>query len=147
MLNIKGPSFKKGNGAAKVATAPTTPTPDPPQNPLVGKYYGPKTTPATSIFRPAIKSKKSRVFEFEQVTAGSTETEVLRKRALMKVESGRVYSQLGTSLKAYETARTSLIWLNQLRDATKEDEDEREHIDKLVKLMAGLVEEAVPAPV
>jgi hypothetical protein len=114
---------------------------DPPQNPLVGKYYGPKTKPATSIFRPAIRSKKSRVFEFESVTAGSTATEVIRKRSLMKVESGRIYSQLGTSLKAYEMARMSLIWLNQLRDATKEDEDSRDRIEKLVKLMAGAVEE------
>jgi hypothetical protein len=59
----------------------------------------------------------------------------------MKVESGRIYSQLGTSLKAYEMARMSLIWLNQLRDATKEDEDSRDRIEKLVKLMAGAVEE------
>jgi hypothetical protein len=140
MLNVKGPSFKKGSGVAKTA-APTTPTVDPPQNPLVGKYYGPKTKPATSIFRPAIRSKKSRVFEFESVTAGSTATEVIRKRSLMKVESGRIYSQLGTSLKAYEMARMSLIWLNQLRDATKEDEDSRDRIEKLVKLMAGAVEE------
>jgi hypothetical protein len=66
-----------------------------------------------------MKEKKSS-FKFSSVKAES-DTTILKKRSLMKHESTSAYNQLFTSTRAFEGARTTLIWLTKLREYTQDN--------------------------
>ena len=52
------------------------------------------------------------------------ETEIIRKRSLMRLDSKRSYSALGLISRAYDTQRGTLLWLKHLTEFL--DEEERE---------------------
>jgi hypothetical protein len=53
-----------------------------------------------------------------------SDTEIVRKRSLMRLESGKIYNQMGLSVRAQETQRNVLIWITRLWEFL--DESDRE---------------------
>jgi len=108
----------------------------PEQTKTLAKHYAPAF--GTSGFKPGIKTGKTPTFEFQ--TPASNEIEVLRKRQLMKHASQRVYSQMAVSIKAHETGRAALLYLNQLLETARHP-DERAIGERIAKKLGEVVEE------
>jgi hypothetical protein len=49
-------------------------------------------------------------------------TEIIRKRSLMRLDSRRVYNQMGLSLRAHEAQKAALLWLSRLWEFLSEEE-------------------------
>jgi hypothetical protein len=49
-----------------------------------------------------------------QVGGGDDETEIIRKRSLMRLDSRKIYNQMGLSVRAHESAKAALLWVGKL---------------------------------
>jgi hypothetical protein len=54
-----------------------------------------------------------------------TETEIIRKRSLMHLDSRKMYNTLGLSLRARRSQKEALLWLTKLWELLSEDDQKR----------------------
>ena len=57
-----------------------------------------------------------------QIGDQDDETEIIRKRSLMRLDSRKIYNQMGLSLRAHEACKGTLLWLARLWEFLSEDE-------------------------
>lgn len=57
-----------------------------------------------------------------QITDEDNETEIIQKRSLMRLDSRKVYNQMGLSLRAHEAQKACLLWLSRLWELLSEEE-------------------------
>lgn len=58
------------------------------------------------------------------IDASDDETEIIRKRSLMRLDSRKIYNQMGLSLRAHEAQKAALLWLSKLWDILDDEEKE-----------------------
>jgi len=138
MLNLtrSRPSFKQGNGAAKQPVRVN----DAASAGATGAIPF-KNVAARLGFKKIIGKPKKPTFEFQEVLRDASDSELARRRHLMKTAASRVYNQMGMSVRMHESARAALIWLNQFRETLPEEGDERDIADRLAIRAGDLVEE------
>jgi len=51
-----------------------------------------------------------------------SETEVIRKRSLMRLDSRKIYNAMGLSVRAHENQKSALLWFERLWEFLEEDE-------------------------
>lgn len=67
------------------------------------------------------------------------EVEITRKRAILRLNSGKVYSLMGLSVKAHEAQKDALQWLIRLADELDVDDEEiQQERAKLLPLIQSL---------
>ena len=71
-----------------------------------------------------------------QITDEDNETEIIQKRSLMRLDSRKVYNQMGLSLRAPEAQTASLLWLSRLWELLS-DEDQKALTPALEHLKRG----------
>lgn len=59
-----------------------------------------------------------------RIDASDDETEIIRKRSLMRLDSRKTYNAMGLSLRAHEAQKASLLWLSKLWEFLSEEERE-----------------------
>ena len=59
-----------------------------------------------------------------QITDEDDETEIIKKRSLMRLDSRKTYNQMGLALRAHEAAKASLLWLSRLWEFLSEAEQQ-----------------------
>jgi hypothetical protein len=106
------------------------------QTETLGKHFAPAF--GINGFKPGVKGTKTPSFEFQTPT--NNEKDVLRKRQLMKHASQRVYAQMAVAVKAHETGRATLLYLNQLLETVRHP-DERAIQERIAKKLSDVVEE------
>jgi hypothetical protein len=50
------------------------------------------------------------------------ETEIIRKRSLMRLDSRKTYNQMGLALRAHDASKAAVLWLSRLWELLSEDE-------------------------
>src|SRR5579863_6847061 len=55
-------------------------------------------------------------------SANDDDTEIIRKRSLMRLDSRKIYNQMGLSLRAHEAEKAALLWLSRLWDFLSDEE-------------------------
>ena len=68
------------------------------------------------------KSKSADKHSLWQIDASDDETEIIRKRSLMRLDSRRIYTALGSALQAHRAQKAALLWLSRLWESSPEDE-------------------------
>lgn len=53
-------------------------------------------------------------FKEWEIKDGDSETEIIRKRSLMRLDSRKIYNQMGLSVRAQETSKAALLWFSKL---------------------------------
>jgi hypothetical protein len=80
-------------------------------------------------------------FQVEIDEAADDEAEVVRKRALLRLNSRKVYDLMGVSVKAQEAQKAALGWLIRLADEMDIDDptlqEERRQLIPLIQTMQG----------
>jgi hypothetical protein len=69
-----------------------------------------------------LAGKRFRVFSDDlppeysawEVREGDDEAEIYRKRSLMRLDSRKIYNQMGLSVRAQESAKATLLWLQRM---------------------------------
>lgn len=65
-------------------------------------------------------------FDLWQIdVANDTETEIIHKRSLMHLDTRKMYSTLGLSLRARRSQKEALLWLSQLGELLPEEDQKR----------------------
>jgi hypothetical protein len=65
-------------------------------------------------------------FDLWQIdVANDTETEIIRKRSLMHLDSRKAYNTLGLSLRARRSQKEALLWLSRLWELLSEEDQKR----------------------
>ena len=59
-----------------------------------------------------------------QITDQDDETEIIKKRSLMRLDSRKTYNQMGLALRAHEAQKASLLWLSRLWEFLSEAEQQ-----------------------
>jgi hypothetical protein len=59
-------------------------------------------------------SEKADPYALWQITDQDDETEIIKKRSLMRLDSRKTYNQMGLALRAHEATKASLLWLSRL---------------------------------
>ncbi len=81
-------------------------------------------------------------FKEWQIHDGDDDTEISRKRSLMRLDSRKIYNQMGLVMRAYQNQKGVILWLTRLWEYL--DEAERDEFaptaDLLKKGMMGLAE-------
>jgi hypothetical protein len=68
------------------------------------------------------KSKLPFKFRVEINPDADGEIEIVRKRALLRLNSSRVYSQMGSAIHAHEMAAGTLSWLQRLMEISEPED-------------------------
>jgi len=68
------------------------------------------------------KSKSADKHSLWQIDASDDETEIIRKRSLMRLDSRKVYNAMGLALRAHEAEKAALLWLSRLWEFLPEEE-------------------------
>jgi hypothetical protein len=55
-------------------------------------------------------------------TVNDDDTEIIRKRSLMRLDSRKTYNAMGLSLRAHEAEKAALLWLSRLWEFLSKDE-------------------------
>lgn len=66
-----------------------------------------------------------------QISDRDDDTEIVRKRSLMRLDSRRTYEAMGSSVRAHEAQKASLLWLVRLFDVS--DEAEKEALGRMIR--------------
>lgn len=61
-------------------------------------------------------------FSLWDVTLKDDETEIIRKRSLLRLVSRRVYTQMGLSVRAHENQRATMMWLQRCWEQSEGEE-------------------------
>jgi hypothetical protein len=73
------------------------------------------------------------------------ETEIIRKRALLRLNSAKVYNLMGISIKAHESQKATLLWLTRLADELDIDDPamqtERGKLIPLIQTLQATLQE------
>jgi len=84
-------------------------------------------------------------FRVEIDPEADSEVEVTRKRALLRLNSTKVYNLMGLSVKAHESQKTTLQWLIRLADELDIDDPalqkERSQLLPLIQTMQGTLQQ------
>jgi hypothetical protein len=70
------------------------------------------------------KKNTSPIFKHWEILDGDDDTEIVRKRSLMRLDARKIYNQMGLAMRAYQTQKQVLICLTNLWGFL--DEPERE---------------------
>jgi hypothetical protein len=70
------------------------------------------------------KKHDSPIFKHWEILDGDDDTEIVRKRSLMRLDARKIYNQMGLAMRAYQTQKQVLICLTNLWGFL--DEPERE---------------------
>lgn len=66
--------------------------------------------------------KPTDKYSLWQIGDADDETEIIRKRSLMRLDSRKIYNQMGLSLRAHEAQKAALLWLSRLWEFLSEEE-------------------------
>jgi hypothetical protein len=80
----------------------------------------PKARPKSRFTK--TKSNEPPPFASWQIGAADDETEIIRKRSLMRLDSRRTYAAMGFSIRAQETQKAAYLWLSRLQEFLDEEE-------------------------
>jgi len=70
-------------------------------------------------FAPEVPQK----YQIWQIDADwDDDTEIIRKRSLMRLDSNRIYSALGLTIRARDSQKAALLWLSRVWEFLEEDE-------------------------
>jgi hypothetical protein len=61
-------------------------------------------------------------FKHWEINDSDDEPEIIRKRSLMHLESRKMYSAMGLSVRAHEAQKTALLWLSRMWEFLDDDE-------------------------
>jgi hypothetical protein len=92
------------------------------QHPAEIKSTKPKRTRTKYTKNSTPKSAATDKYSLWQIDDQDDETEIIRKRSLMRLDSRKTYNQMGLSLRAHEASKASLLWLSRLWEFLSEDE-------------------------
>lgn len=87
-----------------------------------------KTTARKSKFtksKPAPEkqfAETSSRFQPWMINLSDSDTEIIRKRSLMRLEARNIYNQMGLSLRAHDSQKGTLLWLSRLWEFLNEEE-------------------------
>jgi hypothetical protein len=79
------------------------------------------------------KKHDSPMFKHWEINDGDDDTEIVRKRSLMRLDARKVYNQMGLAMRAYQTQKKVLICLSNLWGFL--DEPERESFAPTAELL------------
>lgn len=85
-----------------------------------GEQYEPYVTPPK---KKKLKPESPSEFHW-MIKDNDSEAEIVRKRSLMKLDTRRLYNQMGMSVRAQESSKSALLWLTQLISILSEKEKE-----------------------
>src|SRR5271157_2241445 len=69
---------------------------------------------------PAAPTDKYSLWRID--AARDDDTEIIRKRSLMRLDSRKTYNAMGLSLRAHEATKASVLWLSRLWEFLSEEE-------------------------
>lgn len=94
-----------------------------------GKQYdafAPKPEPAKAAGsrrrKPGPFTDEFPQFKQWEIHDSDDEPEIIRKRSLMHLESRKMYSAMGLSVRAHEAQKTALLWLSRMWEFLDDDE-------------------------
>jgi hypothetical protein len=73
--------------------------------------------------RKAVDASKFDLWQIDE--ARDTETEIIKKRSLMHLDSRKAYNTLGLSLRARRSQKEALLWLSRLWELLPEDDQKK----------------------
>jgi hypothetical protein len=91
------------------------------QHPSEVKPQKPKRT-RTKYTKNSAKQTATDKYSLWQIGDQDDETEIIKKRSLMRLDSRKTYNQMGLSLRAHEAQKAALLWLSRLWEFLSEDE-------------------------
>ncbi len=69
-----------------------------------------------------VSTLPSKFADWEINPDRDSETEVIRKRSLMRLDSRKIYNAMGLSVRAHENQKSALLWFERLWEFLEEDE-------------------------
>jgi hypothetical protein len=94
------------------------------QHPAEVKSTKPKRTRTKYTKNSTAKNAADDKYALWQITDQDDETEIIKKRSLMRLDSRKTYNQMGLALRAHEAQKASLLWLSRLWEFLSEAEQQ-----------------------